>query len=240
MRFHLLGFWLGLVACGVHALVDFPLRLPASAAMFWLFAGILLGFGTISRKNKLTLTMRRPYQLVVAVTGIISLLISLFFYKAYLSANNDLYHALVNLQKGNCVAAAQHSQQGFETFAFDFMLHTAHAQIYSFCNFPPQQKLEAMNRVLKHDPTNMRARLTRAVLYSEANRPDLAIPEFQVIAKILPHQPYAYMGLGDSARQQGDRIKARFYYQAALKRKPDYQYVKEQLSRLNAEAEQQK
>ena len=96
-----------------------------------------------------------------------------------------------------------------------------------------------MNRVLAYDPTNMRARLTRALLYSEANRPDLAIPEFQLVAETLPHRPIAYAGLGDSALQQGDRNKARFYYLAALKRKPDYKYVKKQLAQLDSKAPQQ-
>ena len=234
-HFLVLGFWLGLIACGVHAVVDFPLRLPASAAMFWLFAGILLGLDNASQTIR---TQRRSFRFILASIGIIGVLFCLPFYKAYLSANHDLYNALVNLKKDNCIAAARASQHGLETFTSDFVLQTAHAQIYSACSFPPQQKLAAMNRVLAYDPTNMRARLTRALLYSEANRPDLAIPEFQLVAETLPHRPIAYAGLGDSALQQGDRNKARFYYLAALKRKPDYKYVKKQLAQLDSEAPQ--
>ena len=237
-QFIALGFWLALIACGVHALVDFPLRLPASAALFWISSGILLGLDK-SRSKSLTGPLNRPIRYIVAAMGLIGLLICLPFYKAYLGANHDLYNSLVNLKKGNCVAAAHASQHGLGTFPFDFMLPTTHARIYTFCSFPAQQKLAAMNRVLEYDPSNMRARLTRALLYSEANRPDLAIPEFLMVAENLPHRPTAYAGLGDSALQQGDRIQARHYYIAALKRNPDYKYVIKQLDQLDSGVEQQ-
>ena len=230
----ILGFWLGLITGGTHALIDFPLRLPASAAMFWLFAGILLGLGK-SRLICLTETSNRTLRIALASTGLIGLLFYLPFYHSYLKANHDLYNAIVNLKKNNCAAAARASESGLERFATDFMLQTVHAQIYSFCNFPPQQKLAAMNRVIALDPSNMRARLTRAILYNEADRPELAIPEFEIVTEVLPHRPYAYAGLGDAARlQKGNSPEARHYYLAALKRKPDYKYAKQQLMILES------
>jgi O-antigen ligase len=234
----ILGFWLGLITCGTHTLIDFPLRLPASAAMFWLSAGILLGLGQ-SHLISLPETSNRPLRIVLASTGIIGLLFYLPFYHSYLSANHDLYTAIVNLKKNNCAAAARASENGLETFASDFMLQTVHAQIYTFCNFPPQQKLAAMNRVIALDPSNMRARLTRAILYNDAGRPELAIPEFELVTEVLPHRPYAYAGLGDAARlQKADSLEAHHYYLAALKRKPDYKYAKQQLMMLEPTLEE--
>lgn len=228
-----LGFVLGLIASAVHAMVDFPLRLPTSAAMFWLYAGVLLGLGS-TRQFQPGGNSFRLVRPLLSVLGIIGIAFSLIFYKAYLMSNHDLYNALVNLKKGECVAAAQASEHGLETFVSDFMLLTAHAQVYSACSFPPHQKLVAMNRVITLDPTNMRARLTRGDLYNQANKPHLAIPDFEKITLALPHRPYAYAGLGDSARLQGDKQKARHYYLAALKRKPDYEYAKRQLMALES------
>lgn len=230
-----LGIWLGLIAGTTHALVDFPLRLPTSAAMFWLYAGVLLGMDT-TRHFKLTGKSLRPLLSIIGVAGVV---FSMFFYKTYLAANHDLYNALVNLKKGECVAAAQAAEDGLESFASDFMLLTAYAQIYSVCSFPPSQQLTAMNRVLMLDPSNMRARLTRADLYNQANQPEFAISDFEKITLALPHRPYAYAGLGDSARLQGDKLKARHYYRAALKRKPDYKYAQNQLAQMDSEAEEQ-
>ena len=223
-----LGFMLGLIAGATHAMVDFPLRLPTSAAMFWLYAGVLLGLDTRLHVH-LAVKSFRP---LISVIGVAGVLFSLLFYKSYFVANHDLYNTIVNLQKGKCVTAAQASEQGLETFASDFMQLTAHAQVYSFCSFPPPQKLAAMNRVLTLDPTNLRARLTRGDLYNQVNKPNLAVSDFEKITIALPHRPYAYAGLGDSARLQGDRLKARHYYLAALKRKPDFEYAKKQLETL--------
>jgi O-antigen ligase len=232
-RMLVLGFWLGLISCGVHALVDFPLRLPASAAMFWLSIGIVLGSGKI-RRVRLIANPNRSLRLVLVSISAIGLLFYPFFYSSYIRANHDLYNTIIYLKKGKCVEAADASYRGLETFASDFMLQTAYAQVYSYCTFPPEQKLKAMNRVLRLDPTNMRAKFTRAILYNEANKPELAIPELIKIAEILPHLPYAYAGLGDAARIQGDESRALYYYQAALKRKPDFKYVQQQLTTMPA------
>jgi O-antigen ligase len=229
-----LGFMLSLIAGATHAMVDFPLRLPTSAAMFWLYAGILLGLDT-TYHVRLTGKSFRPLILLIGIAGV---LFSVLFYRSYFIANHDLYQTVVKLQKGECLAAAKASEQGLETFASDFMLLTAHAQVYSVCTFPPDQKLEAMNRVLRLDPTNMRARLTRGDLYNRANKPHLAMADFEKITHALPHRPYAYAGLGDAARLQGDQLKARHYYLAALKRKPDYNYAKNKLMALESTARQ--
>jgi len=233
--FLVLGFWLGLIACGVHATVDFPLRLPASAAMFWLFAGVILGLDT-THHDQIRGKLLRP---VLSIIGVVGVLFSLFFYKAYLTANHELYNTLLNLQKGKCVAAAQASERGLDSFTSDFMLLTAHAQVYSACSFPAPQKLAAMNRVLMLDPSNLRARLTRADLYNSTNHPELAISDYEKIAFALPYRPHAYAGLGDSARLQGDRLRARHYYMAALKRKPDYKYVQIKLDEMDSEVDKQ-
>jgi len=227
-----LGFWLALIAGATHAMVDFPLRLPTSAAMFWLYTGVLLGLGS-TQQLRMSGNSFRIVRPLLSTLGIIGLGFSLIFYKDYLTSNHDLHDAIVNLKKGECVAAAQAAEHGLEAFASDFMLLTAYAQIYSACSFHPSQQLAAMNRVLTLDPTNMRALLTRGDLYNRANKPNLAMADFEKIAIALPNRPYAYAGLGDSARLQSDILRARHYYRAALKRKPNYEYAKRQLETLD-------
>ena len=226
-----LGLWLGLIACGVHSLVDFPLRLPASAAMFWLFAGILLGLSGTQHSSigSNSFRLARPFIFVMAIIGII---FNLTFYKAYLASNHNLYNTIVSLKKEECLAAAKAAEDGLETFASDFMLITAYAQVYSVCSFPPSEQLAAMNRVLALDPSNLRALLTRGDLFNQANKPELAVADFEKIAVALPHRPSAYAGLGDSARLEGDIPKARHYYLAALQRNSDFEYVKRRLGML--------
>ena len=235
--FLLLGIWLGIIAGGVHAIVDFPLRLPTSAAMFWLFSGVLLGQDKAARSIGLRQSQRHSFRFVVLSISIIGLVFSLPFYTAYLRANHEIYNVLLNMKRDDCVAAAHASERGLEKFNFDYVVYNIHARVYSFCTFPPEQKFMAMNRVLAADPSNLRARLTRAFLYNEAGRPELAIPEFEHIATILPHRPSAYAGLGEAAELQNETNKAIHYYQAALKRKPDYKYAQNQLIKIELDSQ---
>jgi O-antigen ligase len=220
----ILGLWLALITTITHSLVDFPLRLPSSAAMFWVVAGLILGltYTKTIQPTKFNFQIKRVLAISI---GSLGLIISLFFYKPYLVSNHDVYLAAYNLQKNRCLPAAAASQNGLNTFPFDFTLRRFQAEIYTACSFSPEKKFDVMNRILESDPSITRARLTRAILLNDINRPDLAIPELMEVTKILPHRPTAYAALGDATRLQGDLKKAKFYYQAALKRKPDYNYV---------------
>lgn len=228
-----LGLLLAIITSAAHSLVDFPMRLPASAAMFWLCLGLFLGFTgprNTSRIYPIPLWLNRVFVVAAGTGGVI---FSLLLYKSYLISNHDLYKAAYHLQKKECLPAAAASSHGLKTFPDDFMLRTVHAQIYTACSFPPEQKFSEMNRILKADSTILRARLTRALLLNDALRPDLAVPELMAITKLLPHRATAYAGLGDSARLQGDSEESQFYYRAAIRKNPDYLYAIKQLEAVS-------
>ncbi len=231
------AFGFALLASATHSLVDFPQHLPTSASLFWLFAGIVLGLSPQSRQWTPVRQKTGLVRLTLGIASIGFLAIFLFFHIRQLLGNHALYEASLYLQKGQCVPAAKASKRGLATFPEDFILRTIHAQIYTACSFPPEQKLAEMNRLLLADPTNLRARLTRANLYNLAGRPDLAIPEFRIVAQSLPHRPTAYAGMGDAMRLLGKKARARRLYSAALKRKPDYLYVINRLKQLDADTE---
>ncbi|HID49968.1 MAG TPA: hypothetical protein EYP40_10235, partial [Chromatiales bacterium] len=109
-----LGLFLALLAAGIHSLVDFPLRLPASAALFWFFLGSLVG-----------LAARKPRQrnispgLQKALLGTVSayLLFTLVFYFHYFKGSKDLYTATACIQKNDCrtaIDAIENSMQEFD------------------------------------------------------------------------------------------------------------------------------
>jgi tetratricopeptide (TPR) repeat protein len=238
-KYIVFGLWLGILACGVHALVDFPLRLPSSAAMFWLFAGILLGLDT-SRTHTLSPQATRLLRPSFAIMSIGLLTFSIFFYATYLSANNDLYKAIVQGKRGECYEAVAAIESGLNKFPQDFMILTAYAQVYTYCDFPVEKKLAAMTRVLDYDSTNLFARLTRANLYIQANNPSAAFGDFSLVAKSLPHRPAAYSGLGDVAVLEKNYAVALRYYQAALKRDQGYQHATQMIQRIKASSTEYK
>lgn len=227
-RLILLGCLLAIVASITHALVDFPLWLPASATMFWALIGIILILSQNNRvRTRVKLSDRyRALFLVIAIFGVLS---TYLLYKPYFISNHDLYKSAYNLQRGNCIAARDAAEHGMQVFPPDFLLRRIYTEIYTACSFSPGQKMAAMNRILEIDPTILRARLTRAILLNEAGRIDHSVPELVTLATLLPHRPIAFAALGDAARQQNNLKIAEFYYRAALRHSPQYTYAINQL-----------
>ena len=223
----------GLGASLAHSAVDFPLRLPASSAMFWLYAGWLLALST-SRSGKSAGKPVSPRFLPTTLlfVGFLGLLSGLALYPRLLSSNHFLYQAAYNLQTNHCRKAAGAARAGINRFPFDFMLWTALAQIYTACSFPHDQKREIMQAVLQQDPNNLRARSTLGFLLLDEGKPQEAITEFERVVRQLPHRALGYAGLGDACMALGEARKAREYYQAALRNNPQYEYVKERLRNL--------
>ena len=214
----LLGSFLALIGSITHSFVDFPMRLPSSAVLFWFIVGLVIVL-LPTRKKIITFNKR----LVSTSIGIGLLLITFFLsvhsfdlYHRYFSASKLAYIATVSIIKEqNCPKAKNEIDQAINLFFEDAFIRHRYVQIYSRCNLSPETKLAAMNRVLDYDLTNARARLTRATLYLDIKELKLARADFNYLTYVLPHRPAAYLGLGDIATLKKDFIAARKYYEKA-------------------------
>jgi len=226
-----LGLGLAIVAVGVHACVDFPLRLPSSAALSWFYIGSLLG---LAAKKPQSITISPLLQKLLLGTGLGLLLFTFGFYSHYFQGSHNLYIATARIQKNDCPAAIAAIEHSFSAFSLNYVTQNRYAQIYTLCNLPVATKLQAMDLVLAYDPTNVRARLTRGALYLEQRNIIEAEKDLLYVVDILPHRPLAYLGLGDAAMQKHDYSAARHYYSAGLKRDPNNSYAQEMLHKLRA------
>jgi O-antigen ligase len=226
-----LGLLLAIMAAGVHACVDFPLRLPSSAALFWFFLGSLLG---LTAKTTQAIAISPLLQKLLLGTGLGLLLFTLGFYFQYFQGSHNLYIATARIQKNDCPAAIGAIERSFSAFSLNYVTQNRYAQIYSQCNLPVETKLQAMDLVLAYDPTNVRARLTRGALYLEQRNVSEAEKDLLYVVDILPHRPLAYLALGDAAVLKHDYSAARHYYSAGLKRDPNNSYAQEMLHKLQA------
>ena len=215
-----LGLLLAIVAAGVHACVDFPLRLPSSAALVWFFLGSLLGLA-VKTTQPISITPLVPKLLFG--TGLGFLLFTLGF-----------YIATARILKNDCPAAIPAIDRSLSAFSLNYVTQNRYAQIYTLCNLPIATKLQAMELVLAYDPTNLRAHLTRGFLYTQEKKIVEAEQDFFYVANILPHRPLAYLGLGDVSVLKHDYSAARYYYSAGLKRDPNNSYAQEMLHKLQA------
>jgi len=224
-----LGLLLGIVAAGIHACVDFPLRLPSSAALFWFYLGSLLG---LSAKKPQSNTISPLLQKLLLGTGLGLLLFTLGFYFNYFQGSHNLYIATARIKKNDCPGAIEAIERSFSAFSLNYVTQNRYAQIYTLCAMPVATKLQAMDLVLAYDPTNIRARLTRGALYLEQRNVSEAEKDLLYVVDTLPHRPLAYLALGDAAVLKHDYSAARHYYSAGLKRDPNNSYAQEMLHKL--------
>ena len=215
----LLGSFLALISSITHSFVDFPMRLPSSAALFWFITGltILLLSKTSQRDKAISWQIKRAGGLIALIFCILLSIHSVDLYQRLFSASKLQYDATVLMIKNNnnCPAAKEKIVQALNLFFESHSIRQRYAQIYSFCDIHPDIKLAAMNRVLNYDSSHSRARLTRATLNLENKQLKQAHVDFEYLTKILPHRPAAYLGLGDISTLSKDFIKARKYYENA-------------------------
>ena len=222
----LLGVYLALISSISHSFVDFPMRLPSSAALFWFLTGITLIF--IGRSYTIVTFDKKgikiPIGIILLVSTVILTIHSYDLYSRYYSASKLAYNATVSFKKNHdCPTAITEIDQALELFFADHFIRHRYLQIYTHCDLNPKIKLSAMNRILDYDSTHNRARLTRANIHLVSRKLKLASADFNYLKYVLPHRPAAYLGLGDIATLKKDYTTARKYYEKAKDLEPTNQ-----------------
>ena len=231
-----LGIYLALVSSITHSFVDFPLRLPSSAVLFWFLTGISL---LLINRSSSTITLKNNKVKLFVGIFVLSLSLLLHFhsydlYSRFFSASKLAYNATVSIKRlHNCSKAKAEIDQALELYFADHFIRHRYAQIYSFCDLPTKDKLSAMNHVLNYDSTHNRARLYRAQIYLDNKELRLAQTDFDYLTTVFPHRPAAYLGLGDIATLKKDYSTARKYYEKAKILEPKSQKANFMLDQFN-------
>ncbi len=237
-QYLLLACFLALTASITHSLVDFPMRLPSSAVLFWFLTGLTL---SILNKELKYNSIKNKFN--GSLTGLLTIIFSTLFsihsadlYQRLFSASKLQLDATVLMikSKDNCtVNAKEKMDQAVNLFFESHSIRLRYSQIYSFCDLPAKDKLSAMSRVLNYDSTHKRARLTRAQIYLDNKELKLARADFNYLIHVLPHRPAAYVGLGDIATLKKDYTNARKYYEKAKMLEPTNQKALFMLKQFN-------
>ena len=228
-----LGLFLALVASGAHACVDFPLRKPTSAFVFWLFLGIVAGLDQ-KQGNKQGYVLRRSALTACAVVGLALGAYAVGFYSKYVISSHDLLVAERAYNTNDCRTARRAIDQGMRTFGLDYGSQMEFVSVYSFCDIPDSTKLTAMNQALAYDPTNTRALLTRGNLYLRSGRLAEAAKDFNAVVQLLPDRASGFVGLGRTLLARGELSSARQFLGWALQADPRNGEAKNLLDTLNS------
>lgn len=232
----LLGLLLALISSITHSFVDFPMRLPSSAVLFWFLTGLIVIL--VSSENK-KYTFKNKKIKILLGSGIFiisSILVyhSYDLYSRYFASSKLTYKATRSFVKNkDCSSARNEIDQAMDLFFEDDFVRQRYAQVYTSCKLSNSTKLSAMNRILDYDSTNMRARLTRASINLENRNLKPAKIDYDYVAYVLPHRPTAFLGLGDIATLQKDFISARKYYKKAQDLEPSNQKAIFMLNQFN-------
>ena len=223
----LLGSLLALISSITHSFVDFPMRLPSSATLFWFITGltILLLSKTSQGDTTKNWLIKRMGGIIAIIFCILLSIHSVDLYQRFFSASKLQYDATVLMikNKNNCPNAKEKIDQALNLFFESHSIRHRYAQIYSYCNLSSNIKLAAMNKVLNYDSSHTRARQTRGILNLENKEYKKARIDFEYLIRVLPHRPTAYLGLGDIATLKKDYTIARKYYEKAKNLEPTNQ-----------------
>jgi len=223
----LLGSLLALISSITHSFVDFPMRLPSSATLFWFITGLTILLLSKTSQGDITKNwlIKRTGGIVAIIFCILLSIHSVDLYQRYFSASKLQYDATVLMIKdqNNCPNAKVKIDQALNLFFESHSIRHRYAQIYTYCDLPSEVKLAAMNKVLNYDSSHTRARQTRGILNLENKEYKKARIDFEYLIGVLPHRPTAYLGLADIATLKKDYKIARKYYEKAKNLEPTNQ-----------------
>ncbi|MDY6978780.1 MAG: O-antigen ligase family protein, partial [Pseudomonadota bacterium] len=220
IRLTAIGLLLAMLASGVHAWVDFPLRLPTSAFFFWLWGGLIVALYLAQIPHR-RLAVFAP---LAASTGIAALAFTLYsaqVYSAYWKANQDVYTAQLAALDQDCDKTLEATDRAMDGFGQDHFTRFWYVKAYTYCDAPAGKKREAMERALRQDKNIPLAYLTRARLDLAGGNLLSASEDFHRYLTLLPHQPHGYTGLGIITIRLNKLEQAQYWIQEALKRAPD-------------------
>lgn len=233
-QFMLLGIITALLISGMHSFLDFPLRKPSSALLFWVYMGLISAV-YIKQFRPRNLSIIPLATLLIAAFALLFSVINTAFYKNAFAGSKLLNIAQTRFLESldNCSEAKTAIDDSMNIYPFSFSTHIIYAQIYTYCDIPQDEKFASMEKILNYDPSNVRARLTRGDIYLARKEYEKAEQDYTTATILLPHRASGYIGLGHIARHHGDMEKAAYYYQRAESLEPDHPVLRKLKSIYN-------
>jgi O-antigen ligase len=214
---------LGIAQILVHSLVDFPLRRPASALLFWLWFGLIVGI-TMKPTNQvhtaITPPNAKPRWLprsaskvalgVVSLSVIAASATSLLWHTKSFLAERELYLAQ---RAANLDEAWIHVSRAGALFPYSFHVRRETARIAQRrCaeeSMPCDTALRALEAVLSDEPFQPRYLIDYGTTLVHQGALEPARRALELAARILPDEPSCIEGLADLEQSTGNGDRAK-------------------------------
>ena len=239
----LLGILLSIIASITHSLLDFPLHLPASSFLLYLYIGSLMSINAktkdISQNLKLFF-----YILIVTVSSF-----SFSFYSSFASASYHLNDAIKTLfshhpkyqyqplfktnNENSCKAAKLKTDNALNTYSNDFHIHAWAYVIYVQCVKNQAEYLKLSHKVLGNNPYHKAALENVALIEFNNKNYSSAKHYYQILHYLYPLNSGYSLLLGHIAVKQKDYETAHKYYLKTLSLSPDNSVAPEMINKLD-------
>jgi len=157
------GLLLTLTVSIIHSFIDFPLHLPASSFLLFLFVGLLLG------TNKSTKIYFHKAKSFFLLATIVIFTLNINFYNSFIDSSYKINKAIKivfshnikgqykpkpvkQLNDGACTAAINHTDKALNQFSSDFFIQNWAYVIYKQCVTSHSKFIELSKKVLTDNP----------------------------------------------------------------------------------------
>lgn len=237
-----LGLLLSVIASIAHSFLSFPLHMPGSSFLLFMFIGLLLNLNS----RKININKKFPSPLIV-----ISLIATYFIIQFYITfslasfysnkAIKSIYsyntkYEYKRLSTGtdeqNCTQAKKYVNQALDTYSNDFHLQARAYEVYVPCNANTKEHLKLANTVLKNNPFHKQALESAALISFNKKNYDKSKAYYQKLQYLYPLDAGYVLLLGHIAVKQKDYINAHKLYLKTLQISPQNNAAQNMINKL--------
>lgn len=226
LRAAAVGF--ALLVIGIHSCVDFPLRLPASAALFWM----LVGIGFSLHGARILPAIGVGARSVLATLALAYFAVATYVYAHFMSADALRVQSTIAASTGNCETGKVVADQVLNAFPFAFSSRMNYIKVYAICGDATERALASIWTIAS-DPSIPLAYLVRGDVRLRQGKLQGATADYERVVKLLPHRASGYVGLSAVATRLGELDSARTLLDQALRVQPDSEVARDRRAKLN-------
>ena len=238
----ILGVLLAITASIIHSLLSFPLHLPASSFLLFIFIGLLLR----SKEKTKQLSLKTEvlfFTLVISVSAL-----SINFYGNFAKSSYYLNNAVKNLfsydliydyrpltplkNEENCKAAKLKVDKALASYSNDFHLRGWAYVIYVQCVTDEKEYLKLSDKILADNPYYRPALESSASISFNEKNYSSAKRYYQILHYLYPLNAGYTLLLGHVAVKQKDYVLAYNFYKKTLKLQPQNKIAPDMINQL--------
>jgi hypothetical protein len=144
-----------------------------------------------------------------------------------------LYRAEQYVKQNKCDKARDNIENAVNSFGLYFATHIQRVNIHIYCTRDAQALFHVLNEELEWDNTNIKALLTRALIYNLSGYSDLAKSDYVAVEKLIPQSLSGKLGLISIKITKGDIKTAKHELIELIKQFPNNNTAKKMLNDIN-------